>query len=66
MAYNSPPVSPNGRGRFLSHRVLARADLGGNSVEEAFLRVDERGKDSVSRVEFWKVRHQWTGLRKEG
>lgn len=57
---SNPPRVANGRAFFM-YRALARAELGGNSVEEAFFRVDERGEDSVSHAEFWKVR-QYSGL----
>lgn len=36
-------------------RMLARAELGGNSAEETFYRLDDRGKDSLSHAEFWEV-----------
>lgn len=36
-------------------RALARAELGGSSVEEVFALADKEGTESLSHAEFWEV-----------
>lgn len=40
-------------------RALARAELGGSSVEDAFVFADEKGTDSLSHAQFWEVGWFW-------
>lgn len=39
----------------LVRRAMARAELGGLSVEGALSSVDKGGRDSLSHAEFWEV-----------
>lgn len=36
-------------------RALARAELGGSSVAEAFSVLDKKATDSISHADFWEV-----------